>query len=141
MEKNSSKDDLSIPGNIPYQFIELKNSSKKYFEIWYTSEDVIYEKKENCTMSRSDSYSFLSVTIKESGRYQYDAQIAYKELLDSLNMDKYCIVRFWNYIPGINNLGNTEEKYKEFCRGRENVFLEYSAKLKGGLSCSNRNWM
>ena len=144
MEKTQVKDDLSIPGNIPYQFIELKNSSKKYFEIWYTSEDVIYEKKENCTMSRSDSYSFLSVTIKESGRYQYDAQIAYKELLDSLNMDKYCIVRFWNYIPGINNLGNTEEKYKEFCRGRENVFLEYSAKLKGvypaatGIGCEGK---
>lgn len=127
--KTSNKDVLSISDTIPYQFIELKNSRQSYYEIWCTSETINYTKRKNCTMSISNSYSFLSVTIKESGRYQYDAQMAYKELFDSLNMDSYSIVRFWNYIPGINNMGNIEEKYKEFCRGREHTFSEYSSKL------------
>lgn len=142
--KKTNRDDLNISSNIPYQFIELENSLKKYYVIWYTSEAVIYEKRKNCLISRSNSYSFLSVTIKESGRYQYDAQMAYKDLLDSFNMDSYRIVRFWNYIPDINSLGNTEEKYREFCRGRENAFLEYSVKLRGtypaatGIGCKGK---
>lgn len=139
--KKSNKHNLVISDDIPYQFIELKNSCKRYYEIWYTSESICYKKKKNCIIARSNSYSFLSVSINESRRYQHDAQKAYKELLDSVNCDIYSIVRFWNYIPGINNLANTEEKYKEFCRGRENIFLEYSSKLKGiypaatGIGC------
>lgn len=110
--------------NIPYQFIKEKNISENYAEVWYTSEKVKYL-SELCYVAQSDSYYFSSVSVETDKEYLKCSQEAYERLLQKLDTEKFVIIRFWNYIPNINEIREGEEVYKEFCWGRECIFKKY----------------
>lgn len=110
--------------DVPYQFIEVEHISENYAEVWYTSEEVEYS-YELCDIAQSDSYCFLSVSVETDEGYIKCTEDAYERLLHKLNKEKYIVIRFWNYIPDINEKGECEDVYKEFCHGRENIFNKY----------------
>lgn len=127
--KKQKGKNLIVGKSIPYQFIKVENTSQSSYEVWYTDENVNYNNEGYCNVAESNSYCFLTATVKESKNYQAESEMAYKKLFSFLDMKKYCGIRFWNYISDINSIGNSEEKYKEFCRGREKAFLNYYTKV------------
>ena len=45
--------------------------------------------------------------------------------MQEFDFNVFRVVRFWNYIPGINEYGEYDEHYKEFCVGRERAFYNF----------------
>ncbi|WP_349945595.1 hypothetical protein ABFV83_17240 [Lacrimispora sp. BS-2] len=114
---------------LPYQFIQVENVSGNFCEVWYTTESVYYKKVEGCSVGESDHFCFRTVTVNdEMGTHQQNAKNAYNQIFLELNLDVYHVVRFWNYIPEINEKGEAQERYKEFCAGREEAFSEFYQK-------------
>lgn len=108
---------------MPYQFIQAKCADRNFCEVWYTEETVIYKRTELCKIGESENYCFRAATINDiAGGHKQNAKNAYNEVFSELNLDIYHVVRFWNYIPEINESGDSEERYKEFCAGREEAF-------------------
>ncbi|GLB31290.1 pteridine-dependent deoxygenase like protein [Lacrimispora amygdalina] len=111
--------------SLPYQFIQVKSINENFCEVWFTEETVYYRKSESCRIGESENLCFRTVTVyDEAGGHQEKAENAYKQIFSELNLDLYHVVRFWNYIPNINEKGDVQERYKEFCAGREDAFLE-----------------
>lgn len=61
----------------------------------------------------------------QEGRLDQLTLQAYREILDFVNrMGFPFLVRFWNYFPNINQKTNGIERYKLFCAGRHDAFVE-----------------
>lgn len=124
-EKAIFAEDADIK-SLPYQFIQVKSINENFCEVWFTEETVYYRKAESCRTGESENFCFRAVTVQdEAGGHQKKAENAYKQIFSDMKSDIYNIVRFWNYIPNINEKGDVQERYKEFCAGREEAFLEF----------------
>lgn len=120
----NSEEKIGTWGKLPHQFVQVKNQEESYYEVWYCSEQISYYSREKCVISLGNKFCFMSVTIKEKGDYQEEAETAYQRLFQELDLNTYRIVRFWNYIPQISRIKNGKEKYREFCSGREKAFTD-----------------
>ena len=111
---------------LPYQFIQVENINENFCEVWYTPELVYYRNISSCRIGEGENFCFRTVTLEdETEGHQEKARNAYKQIFSELNLNTYHVVRFWNYIPRINDMGDVQERYKEFCAGREEAFLEF----------------
>jgi len=97
-------------------------------EIWTTTSAIEYGTQDQCHWSQTDELLFASLVVDESGfaNQQTAVKESYLRLLSLIGRRDYPhIVRAWNYMADIN-LGNGEtERYKQFCVGRQQAFLEY----------------
>lgn len=110
---------------LPYQFIQVKSIQENFFEIWNTCELVTYRKVGNCNIGESKHFCLRAVTVNDTvGDHKKNAESAYNQIMKNLNLKKYRIIRFWNYVSEINARGNSQERYKEFCVGREKAFSQ-----------------
>lgn len=80
----------------------------------------------NCHWSQSDTLIFASVwlTGEDCINIADSTSRAYEELL-KLIKERGCPhpLRFWNYVPNINQGDGDRELYKQFCSGRHDAFL------------------
>ena len=112
--------------HLPHQFIRMENIDKNVYEVWYTEENVIYNKYNYCKEGKSKHYCFRTVAINDTENdHIRNAEDAYHTILKDFNFEEYKIFRFWNYIPNIIELGEKGEHYKEFCTGREKAFKSF----------------
>ncbi len=126
--KNKTKS-IELKSNLPYQFIQMGNIEKNIYEVWFTDETVIYKQIGSCMEGKSFHYCFRAIEENDSeGKYSENAEKAYRNILKELNFNIFRVVRFWNYIPKINEYGESDEHYKEFCIGRERAFYNFYKK-------------
>lgn len=141
---SDSKDILQINGNIlgvivygkdktesakldlPCQYVQMENIHKSIYEVWFTDETVEYKQYAHCVEGKSAHYCFRAVEENDSeGDHSESAEKAYSNIFHEFDFDAFRVVRFWNYIPGINEHGEHDEHYKEFCEGRERAFFNF----------------
>lgn len=112
--------------DLPYQFIQVQNLEKSIYEVWFTDENVEYNQYGNCMEGKSRHYCFRVVEENDSiGEHSKNAEKAYRNILQKFDFNIFRVVRFWNYIPEINEAGESDEHYKEFCIGRERAFRDF----------------
>lgn len=112
--------------DLPYQYVQMQNVEKNIYEVWFTDETVEYKQYGNCVEGKSLHYCFRAVEENDSeGEHSENAEKAYRNILQEFDFNVFRVVRFWNYIPGINEYGEYDEHYKEFCVGRERAFYNF----------------
>lgn len=112
--------------NLPYQYVQMQNIEKNIYEVWFTDETVEYKQYGNCVEGKSLHYCFRAVEENDfEGDHSENAEKAYSNILQEFDFNTFHVVRFWNYIPGINEYGERDEHYKEFCAGRERAFYDF----------------
>lgn len=98
-------------------------------EVWYATGEIRSGYHGACSWSCSDDTLFAARCIDEvgDGRSQCErVDEAYTELLDVVGGQGFSnIVRVWNYLPDINAGTGDEERYRQFCIGRERAFERF----------------
>ena len=118
--------DKSVKLALPYLYVQMQNVEKNIYEVWFTDEIVEYKQYGNCVEGKSLHYCFRAVEENDSeGEHSENAEKAYNNILQEFDFNVFRVVRFWNYIPGINEHGEHDEHYKEFCVGRERAFYNF----------------
>lgn len=99
-------------------------------EVWTVDNETVESGvSENCLWRRSKSLQFCAISLPLSNQDDYVevAYQAYSQLLTFINASAHPeLVRFWNYIPFINQGAGDAENYKRFCSGRLRAFTEQS---------------
>ena len=102
------------------------DDSEYLLELWNIhNESVIRGISGRCQWSESDSFLFTSISLnKEECMDLVEAtRSAYIELLAHIKHSKQPnLIRFWNYVPAINEGLGDNENYKLFCNGRLEAF-------------------
>lgn len=97
-------------------------------EVWsIAGEKVSHGESEHCSWRRSKSIQFCSISLPLSNEDDYEAVThkAYSRLLTFIKSSPHPeLVRFWNYMPFINQGAGDAENYKRFCSGRLAAFTE-----------------
>lgn len=113
----------SVKLDFPCQFIQMENVEKNIYEVWFTDENVEYKQYGKCVEGKSLHYCFRAVEENDSeGEHSENAEKTYRNILQEFDFNVFRVVRFWNYIPRINESGECDEHYREFCVGREKAF-------------------
>jgi chorismate lyase/3-hydroxybenzoate synthase len=109
--------------------LPLLNSTPVH-EVWYADGEVLSGFEGVCSWSRSDQALIVARCIEESVNGTSQRQLveeAYCELLELINAQGYSqIVRVWNYLPDINEGVGDNERYRQFCVGREAAFNRWN---------------
>ncbi len=97
-------------------------------EIWSVEgESVESGQVDNGVWRRSKSLQFSAITLPLNDQADYEevAYQAYMQLLEFIHASPHPeLVRFWNYIPFINEGTGDAENYKRFCCGRLRAFTK-----------------
>lgn len=94
-------------------------------ETWHTSEPVEHGIDGRCQWSQTDELLFAGMVVDESlyDNPRHAINDTYRQLLDFANSRGYRhIMRVWNYLPAINLGNGDQERYKQFCSGRQQAF-------------------
>ena len=98
------------------------------YELWkIKDEPVISGVSGLCKWSESGGFLFTSISLTEEECKDLVAstESAYIELLTFIKQTKQQnLIRFWNYVPAINEGHGDNENYKLFCTGRLKAFEE-----------------
>ena len=91
--------------------------------------------------ARDDGASVFAWAEAEAGRadaLEEAARELYREALRALAADGRAPLRFWNYVPRINEDEDGVERYKRFCRGRSLAFEDaYGADFPARLPAAS----
>lgn len=101
------------------------------FEVWQVDDAIESGQNGNCRWRQNQNLQFtsLDIPLTADGDYEGVAFAAYDELLTVLNTSSLSTpVRFWNYVPAINQGEGDEENYKRFCSGRLKAFSKHGIK-------------
>lgn len=97
-------------------------------EVWYSSTPVTSGTENDVRWVANGSALLVSVTVDESqSKDLHEATYqAYKQLLGVMSR-RGCshIIRAWNYLAEINVGGGDSERYKCFCSGRHEAFIDF----------------
>ena len=70
----------------------------------------------------------------DTSRLQHATETAYRQIFALLDRLAYPhLYRFWNYMPGINQVEHGLERYRQFNRGRQDAFLACGRAVAGEL--------
>lgn len=101
-------------------------------EIWKVDNETVESgRTDNCIWRRSKSLQFCAVSLPLSAQDDYTevAYQAYSQILTFISASAHPeLLRFWNYIPFINQGTGDAENYKRFCSGRLRAFTEHNFK-------------
>ena len=126
---NYESDRLEYDKSIPFLRVNVEERSDSIIEQWTSATPVQYIQKGGFHFASNENILFGAVTIKE--HFDKDAlakasEECYVNIFDHVNKLGYPnIFRMWNYIPGINTVEASRERYKSFCLGRSNAFQKY----------------
>ena len=97
-------------------------------ETWSINGEVVEGGIDNgCSWRRSKSLQFCALNLELSADDDYEevSHVIYQQLLSFIKNSPHPeLVRFWNYIPFINQGAGDAENYKRFCSGRLKAFAE-----------------
>lgn len=97
-------------------------------EVWQVDDAVETGNSGHCLWRRSQDFQFSSVSLPlaADGEFEAAAFASYDELLTVLSKSPMSTpIRFWNYVPEINQGRGDEENYKRFCSGRLAAFTKH----------------
>ncbi len=95
-------------------------------EVWYSPVPVSFGVDADVRWASNGHLLLVSVAVELSGEdVQAVTYDAYKHLLRVM-VEHGCprIIRAWNYLPDINAGEGDDERYKHFCSGRHEAFIE-----------------
>jgi enamine deaminase RidA (YjgF/YER057c/UK114 family) len=105
-------------------------------EVWYSQNPVTsgvdYSNEMDVCWASSDQVLLVSVRVDDpvAEDVQLSSYQVYQRLLDVIAEKGYPhIVRAWNYMADINAGEGDEERYKRFCSGRYEAFIEHNHDL------------
>ena len=101
-------------------------------EVWRSTLAVSTGCNDGFAWAQTDDVLFVSYKIMgaEFSDVNRATQHAYNGLLRFISDAGYPhIIRVWNYIPGINVGAGNEERYKQFCYGRHQAFVNHNYPL------------
>lgn len=122
---------LAIPDDPRYIATGLSSLGDTYaHEVWYCSQAVEYgyERQSGIQWSGTGDLLLASLVIEEPAPRELTelVQRGYQQLLRFIG-DRGCphIIRAWNYMADINAGVGDQERYKRFCVGRHNAFMQH----------------
>ena len=98
------------------------------YECWWYKGDIAFSQYESTRISECDDYTVAIFQKDESPDEDYRAFIcrAYREILQAIQSTQHTkLAKAWNYIGGINQGDNDNEKYRQFSVGRTEAFIEF----------------
>ncbi len=99
-------------------------------ELWKSAQGPVESGVDGaCHWRRDRFFQFTTVNLPLGPQDDYDlvAETAYKELLTTISKSPAPnLVRFWNYVPAINDGKGDSENYKRFCNGRLAAFNKHN---------------
>lgn len=101
-------------------------------EVWCSDEAVSSGVDGQCFWSETDSQIMAAVCIDEKEYADFRAVVndAYQRILKLIATRGYPhIIRVWNYMADITLGEGDKERYKQFCVGRYEAFVQYNYKL------------
>ena len=113
------------PRHLHYVLPPLGPSS--VHEVWYAPGRVAAGRDGFLRWSSCEELLFAAIEIDEGDHTSLKtaSHHAYVQLLDFSERRGYpAIVRVWNYLPRINQGSGDEERYRQFCLGRQQAFNE-----------------
>lgn len=96
-------------------------------EVWQTSGTITRGESGRCQWSKTDELAFCAISLDEldtTDNLETATYEAYKEIISFLNAHALIAMRYWNFIPDINQGSSDLERYKLFCNGRLRAFEE-----------------
>jgi len=124
--------DAFSKSNMPYLQISIKPFlHESYFEVWYSSRDVVYGKFKDLQYATDGYHFFGAISMEETvGPLDHIGKTMYNHIFESMREFEYPhIFRLWNYLPYINDFSQGTERYKLFCHGRASSFQNNSTEL------------
>ena len=111
--------------NIP-SGVGRADSSEFLLELWRVNDEPVSRGTSGrCQWSESGSFLFTSISLNEDECEDLvgATRSTYVELLAFIKQSKQPnLIRFWNYVPKINEGLGDDENYKLFCNGRLEAF-------------------
>ena len=98
------------------------------YECWWYKGEVAFSHYESIRIAECDDYTIAIFQKDESPEEDYRAFTcrAYRELLQAIQSTQHTkLAKAWNYIGGINQGDNDDEKYRQFSVGRTEAFIEF----------------
>ncbi|MGI9326420.1 MAG: hypothetical protein ACR2PZ_14455 [Pseudomonadales bacterium] len=89
-------------------------------ELWLAAGPVTTRQQGRFQVTQARDYQFLTIEVPDAVHsMRTSTEAAYRELLALINGSDYPqLLRFWNYIPEINQGSGDAEVYRQFCWGR-----------------------
>ena len=98
------------------------------YECWWYKGNVAFSRFESIRMAECDDYAIAIFQKDELPGEDYKAFTcrAYRELLQAIRSTQHTkLAKAWNYIGGINQGDDDNEKYRQFSVGRTEAFVEF----------------
>ncbi|MFT5116652.1 MAG: chorismate lyase/3-hydroxybenzoate synthase [Kiritimatiellia bacterium] len=93
----------------------------------------------DCYWSRGDNILCVAISVdnEQCKHMANSTERAYCQLLETANGLGFThLLRFWNYLPAINQGDGDSELYKQFCLGRHKAFVEHQVSANDYPSAS-----
>ncbi len=133
-----------------HQFrVNLKQlNGNKHIEVWTTEKEVKYGQVNGITYSKTDECLVASLSASvDFDNFESKIQEKYIEIISFAHQQEYSsFIRMWNYFPGINDMINGAECYKQFCSGRykglEKIYHDFQSLLPAAtaVGCNDGNF-
>lgn len=137
---------LGWQATAPLPALDEAGNSVEVSEIWQTAAPVRHARHETVQLAYNDDVLFGAVQLTEApspahfadGRAQPPLQVAahtaYSAIFSALEQFGFPhVLRFWNYIPDINQTSHGLERYRQFNTGRQIGFLLSARPVEGAV--------
>lgn len=126
---------LELPSTAWPQFhsgMKPCDGSEAVVEIWHASDQPSYERHDGFQVAVTEDLIFVAthVTPEPGAGIALQVQDLYLRLLRLIEQFGFRnLLRVWNIVPGINDDAEGLERYKRFCIGRHDAFLQERPEL------------
>lgn len=109
-------------GTFPCELTVL--SPARYAECWLLPRtDIVHGSDGEVFWSQSGHFMMTGVSVNLDGDVVSQTAAVYQQLLSVISASEHPhLLRFWNYMPRINQGVGDDELYKQFCTGRLQAF-------------------